>query len=169
MILRCTQKLLKASGVEPREPEPLPDGLFGDWYAKAVSLPFPGRTVVTFTSATTLLTVIAPGRVLRTTVPVFQRRLQSLLQRLGLPPEWIARQIGALGGVHFAQARDRRVMGCVNHLAYLLQSDSVFLFPAGNVDLDRLELRLAEIPMRQSADLTAAAWCLKRLAREVAV
>lgn len=172
MLIRCTQKLLKASSIKPEEVEIEPEQLFGEWYATTVSLPFPGRIVVMFTSASTLLTVLAPGRVLRTTVPVFRQRLASLLHRLHLPPEWRDRQLEPLGGVSFAAARDRRVLGCVNHLGHILQGDSEFLFPAGDIDLDRLEMRLAEVPMKQPLespdqpiDLEAAQWRLERLSR----
>ncbi|HET7461295.1 MAG TPA: hypothetical protein VFJ82_08595, partial [Longimicrobium sp.] len=111
MLIRCTRKLLKASGIEPEDTDDEPAELFGEWYATTVSLPFPGRMAVMYTSARTLLTVVAPGRVLRTTLPVFRVRLSALLHRLALPAEWIARQTGALGEVRVAKTRNRHVVG----------------------------------------------------------
>src|SRR5256885_2856364 len=96
IVVRATQRLLKSSRVTPEIDPPPADAPLAEWFANVVSLPFPGRMVVMYTSANTLLTLVAPGRVLRTTVPVFVRRLPALLQRLNLPEPWIASQSAAL-------------------------------------------------------------------------
>jgi hypothetical protein len=145
MILRCTQKLLKASRIKPGDPGVQPDGLLGEWYANIVPLPFPGRVAVMFTSATTLLTVVAPGRVLRTTLPVFHQRLPALLRRIGLPAEWIADQVGNLGEAHVTKTLDRHVLGCMTDLAHQIQNDAYFGYPFERLGLDVMEDRLASV------------------------
>jgi len=143
MILRCTQKLLEASGSKPEEVEIEPEGLLGEWYANTVALPFRGRSVVMFTSASTLLTVVAPGKVLRTTVPVFRERLPALLHRIGLPAEWVARQRIGLDEVRVTKTRDRHVLGCMNDLAYMLQIHTEDDHSFDRIDWDGLENRLS--------------------------
>jgi len=117
LLLRCTQRLLKASQATPEEDPAPAEGPLGEWYANVAPLPFAGRWVVMFTHAQTLLTVIAPGRVLRTTVPVFQQRLPELLRRLDVPEEWIAEHAPGEGGPRVARTDDRRVLGSMNDLA----------------------------------------------------
>jgi hypothetical protein len=147
MLIRCTQKLLKASRISPEDPGIQPEGLLGEWYANIAPLPYPGRMTVMFTSASTLLTVVAPGRVLRTTVPVFRARLPALLGRLGFPPGWIARELGALGEVHVTKTLDRHVLGSMNDLSYQIDSDAYHMVRYERIDWDEIEDRLADVPM----------------------
>jgi|GEM_PF-1499446 len=117
LLIRCTQRLLKASKSTPEEDPAPAEGPLGEWYANVAPLPFAGRWVVMFTHAQTLLTVVAPGRVLRTTVPVFQQRLPELLRRLEIAEEWIAEHAPGEGEVRVARTDDRRVLGSMNDLA----------------------------------------------------
>jgi hypothetical protein len=146
MILRCTQRLLKGSGIQlTPEPRPEPAAL-GEWFANAVPLPMPGRWVVMYTNARTLLTVLTAGRVIRTTLPAFRERLPRLLARLRLPPDWIDAQAAALDLVYFARTNDRRVLGSMNDFAGTIQYE-IQHFGPGWFNLDRMELRLADDPM----------------------
>ncbi|HEU4558456.1 MAG TPA: hypothetical protein VFS20_11425 [Longimicrobium sp.] len=144
MILRCTQKLLKASGATA-EPDPgVPVGVLGEWYANGVSLPFPGRSTVMFTHPGTLLTVVAPGRALRTTLPVFHQRLPGLLRRVGVPEEWISAHAPA-GEVRLAKTADRRVLGSMTDFAYAIWYHAQVV--SGEMNIDELERELAITPM----------------------
>lgn len=143
MILRCTQKLLKASGIQPEDVELEPEGLLGEWYATAVELPIRGRSVVMFTSASTLLTVVAPGRVLKSTLPVFRRRLPALLERLFVPSERIAREMSSLGDVRFAKTRDRQIVGCMTDLVNAIQGHAEYAEDPDEFDLNVVEIALA--------------------------
>jgi hypothetical protein len=144
MILRCTQKLLKASGAT-LSPEPAPSGdALEEWYANVVSLPFPGRSVVMFTHPGTLLTVVAPGRVLRTTVPVFHQRLPELLRRVWVPDSWIAGH-APTPEVHLAKTANRHVLGSMTDHAYTIWYHAELV--SGQLNLDDLEMRVAETPM----------------------
>jgi hypothetical protein len=143
MLLRCTQRLLKASGTTPEEDPSPTDGLLGEWYANVAPLPFPGRSVVMFTHADTLLTVIAPGRVLRTTVPVFQQRLPALLRRLEIPEDWIAEHTPDEGEVRVGRTDSRSVLGSMTDLATGIWYGAEEAPSFDRLDLDELEQEIA--------------------------
>ena len=147
MILRCTQRLLKGIGFPIVADPPAPEAALGEWYANAVALPFTGRWLVMYTSASTLLTVVAPGRAVRTTLPVFRERLPRLLRRLGLPEEWVDAQARAVEEVFIARTNNRRVLGSMNELAYLVWFAAADHRAFQTLDLDGLELELADVPL----------------------
>lgn len=146
IVLRCTQRLLKASGIKPAEEPSAPTAPLGEWYANVVSLPFRGRSLVVFVQGGTLLSVVAPGRVLRTTVPTFRQRLPRLLQRLGLPQDWVDAHTAALPEVCFARTASRSVLGTMNDIAWQIWSDAGSVRSFDQLDLDWLEARLGEVP-----------------------
>ena len=108
VLIRATRRLLKGAAISTDDDLPPDVGPLGEWYANPVSLPAPGRWLVLFTSADTLVSVVAPGRSLRTTLPVFERRLPLLLRRLGLPEPWVQARADAFGEVHVAARTMRR-------------------------------------------------------------
>jgi hypothetical protein len=144
MILRCTQKLLKASRAIAAPELPPSPGVLEEWYANVVSLPFPGHVAVMFTHTASLLTVIAPGRVLRTTVPVFHQRLPELLWRVGVSDRWIAIHAPS-PELHLAKTADRRVVGSMTEFAYGIWNYAELI--NGQLNLDHIETRLAGTPM----------------------
>ena len=146
IVLRFTQRLLKASGIRPVEEPPAPTAPLGEWYANIVSLPFWGRSLVVFVHRGTLLSVVAPGRVLGTTVPTFRQRLSRLLQRLEMPQDWVDAHTAALSGVCFARTASRSVLGTMNDIARQVWGDAGSVRSFDQVDLDWLEARLAEVP-----------------------
>lgn len=161
VLLRATRRLLTASasratgrrGTDALLSEgPLPEvGPLGTWYANVVSLPFPGRSLVLFTVADTMLSVVASGRSLRTTLPVFQRRVPLLLVRLGLPGAWVEARADDLADVHVARAGaqtvDRRVLGTMIDATYQIRAEAEAAGSFDRLDLDRVEDRLAEVPL----------------------
>lgn len=163
VLIRATRRLLSAStgrklGSGFRDAEaflsdgPLPDvGPLAMWYGNIVSLPYPGRSLVLFTAADTMLSVVAPGRSLRTTVPVFQRRVPLLLLRLRLPGAWIQARVDDLTEVQVARAGahslDRRVLGTMTDATYQIRAESEAVGTFDRLDLDRVEDRLARVPL----------------------
>jgi hypothetical protein len=145
IVLRCTQRLLRASKVEPVADSPEPTVALGEWYANVVSLPFRGRTLVVFVHSGTLLSVAAPGRVLRTTVPVFQQRLPLLLARLDLPRPWVDAQAAALSSVQLARTASRSVLGSMNDIVGHIHAEAEDVLSPDHLNLDRLEDRLAGV------------------------
>lgn len=144
-MLRCTQRLLKVSRVEAVADPPVPTVVLGEWYANTISLPFRGRSLVAFVHSGTLLSVVAPGRVLGTTVPVFQQRLPDLLRRLGLPQPWIEDHAAALTDVCFARTASRSVLGSMNDIAQQIWAEAEWTRSFERLDLDGLEERLAGV------------------------
>ena len=157
VLIRGTRRLLAASTGRKGAPPllsggPVPDvGPLGSWYANTVPLPYPGRSLVLFTAADTLLSVVAPGRSLRTTLPVFQSRVPLLLLRLGLPGAWIQARADAFADVHVARAgaqtADRQVLGTMVDAAYLIRAEAEAVGGYERFDLDLVEDRLAQVPL----------------------
>jgi hypothetical protein len=133
------------SGVEPVPEPPAPTAALGEWYANAIALPFRGRSLVVFVQGTALLSVVAPGRVLGTTVPVFMQRLPLLLRRLELPQPWIESQAAALTSLCFARTASRSVLGSMNDIAEQIRAEAEWARSFDRLDLDRLEERLAGV------------------------
>lgn len=147
ILLRATQRLLKQGGISMVPEPPLPTTILGEWYANVVPLPFPGRWIVMYTSANTLLTVVTSGRGLRTTLPVFQQRMPALLRRLRLPDPWVQAQANALEEVYVTRTNNRRVLGSMNDLAYQIRIAAEVTRSFERLDFDCLELDLAEVPL----------------------
>lgn len=146
LILRCTRKLLP-KGLAISGPAPTPTAPLGEWYANRVPVPFRGRGLVMYTNAATLLTVVAPGRELHTTLPVFRQRLPALLGRLHLPAPWVERHRAAADEVWTGPTTDRRVLGSMNDFANGIWWQAEAHRSWADVDLDAIELRLAQTPM----------------------
>ena len=98
-----------------------------------------------------MLSVVAPGRSLRTTLPVFQRRVPVLLLRLGLPGAWIQARAYDLGQVHIARAGaqtlDRTVLGTMTDATYQIRAEAEAAGTFDRLDLDRVEDGLAQVPL----------------------
>ncbi|OZC01388.1 DUF6933 domain-containing protein [Rubricoccus marinus] len=133
-------------------PGPPPEvGSLGTWYANVVPLPYPGRSVVLFMAADAMLSVVAPGRSLGTTLPVFQHRVPRLLHRLGLPEAWAEAKARDLADIHIARAGaetlDRRVLGTMNDAAVQIRYDAEAAGAFERLDLDAVEDGLADVPL----------------------
>jgi hypothetical protein len=143
IVLRCTRRLLQASRVEPVAEPPAPATVLDEWYANIVSLPFRGRSLEVFVNSGTLLSVVAPGRVLGTTAPVFQQRLPALLHHLDVPQSLI--EAATLSEVCFARTASRSVLGSMNDIALQIWADAESVRSFDRLNLDWLEMRLAGV------------------------
>lgn len=146
IVLRCTQRILKQSRITPTPEPPESTAALGEWYVNAVSLPFPGRSLVLYVSSQTLLTVAAPGRTLGPTLPVFRGRLPALLARLDLPAGWIEAEKKHFSEVSYAATRSRSVLGSMNNIHRLIWFRAERALSFERLDLDALELELADTP-----------------------
>lgn len=147
ILIRCTQRLLKGAPKAPLDGFAAPLPLLGEWYANAIPLPFPGRWIVMFTSADSLLTVVAPGRSLGTALPIFQKRLPALLHRIEVPRPSITELLNAFSEMAFSRTANRSILGSMNDLAFQLKVIAGDSARFQDLDLDRLELDLSETPM----------------------
>ena len=151
ILLQATRRLLKGSDALSGSDVPSVEGPLSTWYATTVALPYPGRSVVLFSSAETLVSVVAPGRSLRTTLPVFQQRMPRLLRRLRVPEAWVAARAADLAQVHVTRAgaltSDRRVLGTMTDLRHQVRADAAAAGAFDRLDLDAVEDGLAEVPL----------------------
>ena len=157
ILLQATRRLLKGSDALSRSDAlsgsdaPSVEGPLSTWYATTVALPYPGRSLVLFSSAETLVSVVAPGRSLRTTLPVFQQRVPRLLRRLRVPEAWVAARAADLAQVHVTRAgaltTDRRVLGTMADLRHQIRADATAAGAFDRLDLDAVEDGLAEVPL----------------------
>lgn len=119
MILRCTKKLLAVIGpARLAEPAPEPDA--EDWYANL--LWFDRRKCLLVTHAATLFSIFeADVRAadLRATSRLVTRLIGRELRSEGLPAATFADL--EPDKVILAKTTDRRVLGCMNDMAFLCQ------------------------------------------------
>ena len=150
-MLQATRRLLKGSDALSGSDVSSVEGPLSTWYATTVALPYPSRSVVLFTSAETLVSVVAPGRSLRTTLPVFQQRVPRLLRRLRVLEAWVAARAVDLAQVHVTRAgartTDRRVLGTMTDLRHQVRADAAAAGGFDRLDLDAVEDGLAEVPL----------------------
>jgi hypothetical protein len=163
VTIRCTRKLLKRLGGQPskaashKPPVQVPFAqvpfaqepaasttLLGDWYANVVSLPFRGKSVAMFVNASTLLTVLIPGRGAQRLLPVFRERTLALLQKIGLPKGCIEKEAREMADLQLARTKSRSVLGSMNDMALSIQLLAERQASAEEVDWDAAEMRFAE-------------------------
>jgi hypothetical protein len=146
MLLRCTQRLLKGSGIVPVADPPVPVGPLEEWYANPVPLRFAGRWIVLYVSASSLLAVVVPGRSLRGTLDGFRVRLPALLRRIGLPDGWIEEHTAQTAEVTIARTANRQLLGFMTHMANTVQFQAEHVRSFAGMDWDELEECFADTP-----------------------
>lgn len=144
IVVRCTQRLLKHSGIKPEVDLPAPTAILGEWYANVIGVPIGGHTVVLHTHNPTRLTVIVPGRSVRTTGASFKLRLLEFLRRLRIPEEAVARQKGQMDQVHYVRMADRSVLGTMNEFDKAICLRAAMAGSMERFDLSRMEDELSE-------------------------
>ena len=117
ITIRCTQRLLKRSGLEVLADPPPPSAVLGEWYANVVCLPFPGRSLILYVHNPSRLSVLVCGRTIHTTVDPFRHRAICLLERLGIPAELLAAERREMSEVCFARTASRSILGSMNEIA----------------------------------------------------
>ena len=139
VTLRCTGKLLARLRVKPATDERQPTSRLGDWHANLLYLP--GGQVIIAVNDLTLLAVLIPASPGKAFVPRFREALPAILDRLGVAPHVIEREVEATGQVQFAATRSRVVLGSMNEFAFLLGARREW-----TGDLVHESLRLADTP-----------------------
>lgn len=114
-ILQCTKKLL-----DRIKPEiVLPQGgttRLGNWYATVL---FWKPHMALLVNERTLLPVLVPLAPASTLAQRFPMALNDVLIALGLPTEFIQREIQAMSEVNYAKTSNRSVLGVMNEMTYL--------------------------------------------------
>jgi hypothetical protein len=147
ILLRCTKRLLKQSGLSAdEEPADAPTAPLGEWYANVAYLPFPGRALVVYVHAPSRLTVLVPGRSVRTTRDDFRQRTTTLLDRIGVPQPVIDAQQEAMADVTVLRTNDRSMLGSMNDIVQNVKYRAGQLRRFEAFDLSTVELHLSTMP-----------------------
>ena len=139
VTVRCTRKLLRGLPISA-QPE-APSTVLGDWYAN-VLFSRPHRLVLCV-SERSLLPVVLPAKESRTLAPRLAVAAGQVLQRLGVAPPLIKRELSEMHDFAYGRTQNRRVLGSLNDLMFQL---SWYLRDAPEKDLIEHSLHLAETP-----------------------
>jgi hypothetical protein len=146
IILRCTQRLLKRSKVDPADITDTPTAPLGEWFANVMALPFKGESSVLFVNKPTRLVVITRGTTLRTTLDQFSARLPRLLTELGVPADAIEVQLREMADTVITTTDDRAMLGSMNDIAHSLRARLEMMSRYDDADFDYEEELLATVP-----------------------
>lgn len=138
--LHCTAKLRDRLNRRTSDVRHPPSTDLGDWYATAL---FWKPQLVLLVNERTLLPVLlllAPAATLPERIgPTVAR----VLERHGIAPEFIEREMVAMADVEIAKTGNRRVVGTMNEFVFQAE---VYRDHGGITDLLHLAMRLAETP-----------------------
>lgn len=112
--------------VAPEEAPPTPTTRLGNWYATLL-FARPQHLVLAF-SEKTLLPVLVPARDLSSIGSRMQAAAGEMLGWLGVADSAIEAELRAMGELHVAKTADRRLIGTMNEMVYLLGYSSGSLF-----------------------------------------
>ena len=117
--LRCTKKLLDRLPDEPEPSPAAPATVLGHWYANIVRV---GRqSLVLAVSERTLLPVVMPLREAKTLPRRLAVDATDVMAAIGVPREDIDAEVAAMASCVIARTADRRVLGSLNDLAFMLE------------------------------------------------
>ena len=119
ITVRCTQKLLRRLSVAPQPDAPPSESLLGDWYANLLHLG--GEQLILCASERTLLPVLVTARDGLRFPERLRAGLREVLTALHVEPDVIARELATMGEHTFAKTNNRRVLGSMNDLAWMLE------------------------------------------------
>ena len=151
MLLRCTRKVLKLLGQQPRQVElsQAENGL-AEWYVDIVDA-F-GPTFFLCTNPRTLYTLVLPAGQSDQAADLSGRMLVRLVQHmteLGTNRRDVERLVQGLGTVVIAKTASRGVLGSMNDLiTRFLWHLSQQMGEKGKVDLRAIERQLNNMPQR---------------------
>ncbi|HHP7238148.1 DUF6933 domain-containing protein [Longibacter sp.] len=147
-VIRCTKRLLTYSKRSAVATAPSPEGLFGEWYANAISMPFPGKWLVLYTHPQTRISVVVAGRSLNTTVHHLKDRFAGLLTRLGVPDRQRQDACSSLNDeVIVARTNSRSVIGTQTDYGHTLRYLAGRASSMDEVDLAEMEDCMARTPI----------------------
>lgn len=120
-IIHCTQKLLKELNASVIEPDKIPDDSQGlsNWYANLIRID--RKKCLLFTNEKTLYSFLIPNvkkANLKNIVNEFLINLNFNLQYEGFSLEVISKIMQEYEEIGFAKTASRKVLGCMNELAF---------------------------------------------------
>jgi hypothetical protein len=127
-----TKKLLDR--IKPTKLETTAESLskLGNWYATAL-----------FVCARTLLPILVPLAPAAELAPRFPIYLFDVLSCLGMPPEFIDKELAHMNQVRYAKTANRSVVGVMNQFVFMAEGYGVY---HDTQNLLALSLKLADVP-----------------------
>lgn len=144
VILRATQKVLRSLPVSAGEDD-TSDTALGDWYVNRLVVD--RQPLLLLVSSTSLLSLLAPARELRTLPERFPGMAAYRLRQLDIELELIGSELEAMHAVRVGPTRDRSVTGALVNFA----KDIPYYLPVrawNTATLHDPEDRLAKTPCR---------------------
>jgi hypothetical protein len=141
--LRCTQKLLRRGLVISPLPDEPPSTSLGDWYANILYVR--PHQIILCASAKTLLPIIVTAKEARDATSRLAEALGVVLRALDIPGPRVTRELALMGECRIGRTADRRVIGSLNELAFLLEHQ---IHHHRQHSITEHALRLAETPMK---------------------
>ena len=140
--IRATRKVLRRVGVSTPGDVGPPTTALGDWYANLVHV---GQTqLVLCTSDRSLLSVVLPARGLKAALhSSLCEGVADVLAALGVPSEFIARELNEMASVVISRTASRSVLGSMNDFAFML---GVHVRMEPDAPLKALSLKLCRSP-----------------------
>lgn len=160
--LRATLKLLKSLPDCSAELPETPINALGDWYANKVVVH--RRPVILLMSSTSLLTILAPARDVKTLPDRLPQLVGDRLRRLPVSEHIVAAEVEAMGQVLVSKTLDRSLRAQLVHLARELP----YYLPAEgwqDSDLGKAEDVLSDTPCRVSRPDVQSIWPKRTAAR----
>lgn len=142
--IRATKKLLSKLGVEHDDSSPTPTTLLGDWYATFLHWRSPP---VLFLNERTLLSVLVPLAPAKSLGTRFPLALAEVLRALGVPSDFIDRELTQMRDVGFAPTASATLVGVLNGHSSML--NHIRAARPGH-SLLRQSLDLSEVPTLMS-------------------
>ncbi len=138
MIIRATKQLLQLSRIpslrnieEPSSPFP------GEWYASLVDR-FDGKyQAIHFLHNPTRISVLAPGAVLKSSIPILKYRAMALLIRNGYGQ--LLFQYGFESLLKFYATNNRSILASMNQMSYGIEHHLSMPESIDEINLDEIE------------------------------
>ena len=124
MIIHAVQKLLNTSRIEA----PLylsqadENQKLYSWYARLASTTFAGKLLVLYVHEPSYLTVLVPGRTLKSTWPEFKVRLESLLTRHHFPASFISHELNAADSFIVSKTNSKSMLAIMNQMLFTIEA-----------------------------------------------
>jgi len=139
VTLRCTQKLLRR--LEVTDKPAAPTTVLGDWYANILfSRP---HQLVLCVSERSLLPVVLLAKETQTLASRLAGEAGQVLQRLGVAPSQIERELSEMRSFAYSRTQNRQVLGSLNDLMFQL---SWYMHHSPGKSLREQSLHLAVTP-----------------------
>jgi hypothetical protein len=148
MLVRCTQKLLKALGVEraTAELDEPGAGVFEEWYGNLIWVD--RRKNLVFTDAATLFSFLIPDVKKRDWADfgkLFRSHLDGALKRQQLDPADLLTQSDSIS---FGRTRDRRILSSQNDLVFGYRAHIDGHGGLLRADIHEINYRINETPLK---------------------